>query len=119
MKFKRLCLIVLLPLVTSLIQGCEDPVPAGRIKVKNDSQDSQYNKINVSGGGVYETLKPGEFVILPKGTRNFSISRKYKDYTRHYSVECPPIKDGILVKMIDVHVNRIAGGCKTTEATKG
>ena len=87
--------------------------------VKNDSQDRSYNVITVSGGGAYGALKPGEKIILPSGTKNFSVERRYKDYTRSYSVVCPPLSGrGILVKLIDIHVNRIAGGCKTVHASK-
>ena len=96
-----------------------DRPPAERILVKNDSQDSSYNVITVSGGGKFASLKPGEGLVLPAGTKNFSVERRYKDYTRSYSVTCPPIKGrGILVKLIDIHVNRIAGGCETTNASK-
>jgi len=104
-----------------ILMGCsESAVPDGRIEFKNDSQDSQYNEMRVSGPGVDVSLKPGEFVLFPKGTENFSVSREYKDYTRSYSVQCPPINGaGIRIKMIDVHVNRIAGGCKTVNASKG
>ncbi len=88
--------------------------------VKNDSQDSEYNVISVSGGGMSVYLKPGERVVLPASTRTLSVQRRYKDYTRSYSVECPqPGARGIFIKLIDIHVNRIAGGCKTTRASKG
>jgi len=96
-----------------------DRPPDDRITVKNDSQDSSYNVITVSGGGKFASLKPGEKLVLPAGTKNFSVERRYKDYTRSYSVACPPIKGrGILVKLIDIHVNRIAGGCETVRAAK-
>lgn len=87
--------------------------------IKNDSQDSEYNMITVSGGGASASLKPGERMVLPPSTRNFSVQRRYKDYTRSYTVECPtPGKRGTFIKLIDIHVNRIAGGCKTTSASK-
>ena len=103
-----------------LALGCsKDTPPPGRILVKNDSQDSEYNVITVSGGGAFTSLKPGERFPLPTGTKSFSVSRRYKDYTRSYSVECPPVgKKGVFVKLIDIHVNRIAGGCKTVSASK-
>lgn len=94
-------------------------MPDGRILVKNDSQDRSYNTIAVSGGGAYGSLRPGEKLLLPTGTKTFSVERRYKDFTRSYSVSCPPISGrGIVVKLIDVHVNRIAGGCVTTQAYK-
>lgn len=87
--------------------------------VKNDSQDSEYNVITVSGGGLSASLKPGERVVLPASTRSFSVQRRYRDYTRSYTVECPqPGSRGTFIKLIDIHVNRIAGGCKTTSAAK-
>lgn len=115
-KWNKLGLVVV-----CLVLGCsKDTPPPGRILIKNDSQDSEYNIITVSGGGAFTSLKPGERFVLPGGTKAFSVSRRYKDYTRSYSVTCPPLgKKGIFVKLIDIHVNRIAGGCKTVSASKG
>jgi guanyl-specific ribonuclease Sa len=100
--------------------GCRgENVPAGRILVKNDSQDRDYNVITVSGGGSYASLKPGERFLLPHGVRSFSVQRRYRDYTRAYTVTCPPLGDrGVSMRLIDIHVNRMPGGCKTTEASK-
>ncbi len=115
--------LMLIPIFFLLCAGCEfgSSVPMGRILVKNDSQDRDFNILQVSGGGAYFSLKPGESRLLPAGTNSFSFSREYKDYTRNYSVECPKFHSGskgISVKMIDVHTNRIAGGCKTVSAGK-
>jgi hypothetical protein len=75
--------------------------------------------ITVSGNGAYKSLKPGQYTILPPQTTTFSVSRRYKDHTRSYSVKCPAIKGrGVKIKMIDIHVNRIAGGCVTTNAQR-
>jgi len=115
-----LCRIVVPALLTVSFSGCfgERP-PPGRIVVKNDSLDSNYNIITVSGGGMFGSLRPGERMILPAGTKDFSVERRYRDYVRSYSVHCPPLgAKGIFVKLIDIHVNRIAGGCKTTSASK-
>ncbi len=100
--------------------GClGEKAPPGQIVVKNDSQDRSYNVITVSGGGAFASLKPGERMTLPLGTQTFSVQRRYKDYVRSYSVACPNLGDkGIFVKLIDIHVNRIAGGCRTTFASK-
>jgi hypothetical protein len=104
---------------TSLTGCLVEKAPPGQIVVKNDSQDRSYNVITVSGGGVYASLKPGERTTLPLGTQTFSVQRRYKDYVRSYSVACPALGEkGIFVKLIDIHVNRIAGGCKTTFASK-
>jgi len=103
-----------------LVACAGDNVPAGRILVKNDSQDREYNVITVSGGGSFASLKPGERFLLPKGIKSFSVQRRYRDYTRAYSVNCPPLGDqGISMRLIDIHVNRMPGGCKTVEASKG
>jgi hypothetical protein len=100
--------------------GCMgDAVPPGRILVKNDSRDRQYNVISVSGGGLARSLSPGERVLLPKGTKTFAVRRQYENFVRAYSVECPPLgSKGISVKLIDIHLNRIAGGCQTVRAGK-
>lgn len=96
-----------------------ESVPAGAILVKNDSLDSSYNVITVSGGGTFASLRPSERVILPKGTSTFSVERRYKDYTRSYSVQCPTHRaKGIAIKLIDIHVNKMPGGCKTVFARK-
>ena len=113
---KKYSLIFLLILLT----GCLNPsVPKGRILVKNDSQDREHNVISVSASGVVKSLKPGEFLILPAQTRNFSVSRRYKDYTRSYSVSCPPVTGkGLFIKTIDIHLDKIAGGCRLLSASK-
>jgi hypothetical protein len=102
------------------LAGCVgEKAPPGQIVVKNDSQDRSFNVITVSGRGVSASLKPGERITLPPGTQTFSVQRRYRDYVRSYSVVCPALGDkGIFVKLIDIHVNRIAGGCKTTFASK-
>ena len=119
-QFKQLITLALLLATAFTFSACGgDRPPEDRIMVKNDSQDSSYNVITVSGGGKFASLKPGEKLVLPAGTKNFSVERRYKDYTRSYSVACPPNKGRwILVKLIDIHVNRIAGGCETVRATK-
>jgi len=105
---------------TAILACAGDSAPPGQIKVKNDSRDREYNTIFVSGGGASASLKPGEFLVLPKGTRTFSVQRPYANFTRSYSVSCPALTgDGIVVKLIDIHVNRIRGGCKTVAASGG
>ncbi len=106
--------------VTFLPMGCtSESVPPGKILVKNDSLDSEYNVITVSGGGAFASLRPGERTILPRGTTTFAVERRYRDYTRSYTVQCPSRRTkGIAMKLIDIHVNRMPGGCKTTSAKK-
>lgn len=108
-------------LMLLIVSGCEtlSSVPEGRIRVKNDSQDSDYNILTVYGGGVSLSLKPGEAKLLPAQSTSLTFRREYKDYVREYEVRCPEnIGKGITIKLIDVHVNRIAGGCTTVSANK-
>jgi len=116
----RLCRCALHTVLVATLGACaQERPPDGHIVVKNDSQDRSYNVITVSGGGAYASLKPGERLVLPAGIKSFSVQRRYKDYTRSYSVECPPLTGkGVFIKLIDIHVNRIAGGCRTTFASK-
>jgi len=87
--------------------------------IKNDSQDREYNVIKISAGGASHQLAPGEFAILPKGVTSISFSREYKEYTRQYKVSCPGKQNkGIMIKLIDVHLNRMPGGCVTIGASK-
>jgi hypothetical protein len=114
------CTLTLFIFLSALILGCSDSVPTGRILVRNDSRDSEYNVIRVSGGGAAFSLSPGESRLLPSRTGSFTVSRQYKDYVRRYSVSCPrSLEAGIVVKLIDIHLNRISGGCTTTSASKG
>lgn len=108
-------------LITTLaiLSSCDSAVPDGRIRIKNDIQDSSYNIISVSGAGSF-SLKPGESKLLSKGSTYFSLSRRYKDYTRNYTIRCPShINTGITIKMIDAHLNRMAGGCETVSTNQG
>lgn len=115
MKLKSVLIFFLLLFLGS----CEKPVPPGRILVLNTSLDKEFNTVSVSGGGMFKNLKPGDSVLLPKGTTSISFSRRYKDYTRNYQVQCPATQPtGIRIKLIDVHMNRIAGGCKTISGAK-
>jgi hypothetical protein len=121
----KFCLAVLKPFLALLLlvwlSGCKSyPVEDGKITVINDSKDSEYNTLQISGSGFSHELDPGEFAILPKGTKSIYFSRIYKDYTRSYEVRCPEVEgSGLRMKLIDVHVNRIAGGCETVASSKG
>ena len=97
--------------------GCShEKVPAERIMVKNDSRDPEWNVIAVVAGSQRFTLKPGQHVVLPKNTRFFSVQRAYRDYTRYYSVDCPPPgKSGTFIKLVDIHMRQIDGGCRTVD----
>ena len=108
-------------LIALLFLGCSSdaPVPQGRIRVKNDSMDRSYNVVRVSAGGRSFTLKPGDLALLPKGASLIHFSRRYADHTKAYTVRCPrEQKKGIQIKLIDVHMNRMPGGCETTEFSR-
>lgn len=102
--------------------GCSDSdTPNSGILFKNDIQDREYNTIEldrIRGGrrsGSQINLDPGQKILLGSGVRSFRIRRKYAKYIRTYTVECPAqMSAGIVVKLIDIHLNRIAGGCITT-----
>lgn len=118
--FVKTLIRVALCVLTVMSVGClGDNVPDGRILVKNDSQDNEFNVISVLGNGKYAILKPGERVLLPPGTRSITATRRYATFTRRYSVACPKIEGpGIVIKMIDMHTNRMPAGCKTIGASK-
>jgi hypothetical protein len=104
-----------------LLSGCsnEPPLKEGRIRVRNDTRDRSYNVVRVDAGGGGYSLKPGEFVDLRKGVHVFTLSRQYADHTRTYTVQCPNnLKSGISLRLIDAHLNRLPGGCKTVSASK-
>ena len=102
------------------LSGClGESVPTGRILVKNTSEDKTYNIVEVSAGGRSYSLKPGDKALLPKGVTTIYFSRNYADHTKRYTVQCPANPaNGIAMKLLDVHLNRIAGGCKTTKYSK-
>jgi|GEM_PF-2791041 hypothetical protein len=121
MELKTLIRASVVMFFTLGLFGClGERVPDGQILVKNDSQDREFNVIAVYGNGAYGVLKPGERMLLPPNTRSFSASRRYATYTRRYSVACPKLEGpGIVIKMIDMHTNRMPAGCKTVSASKG
>ncbi len=56
----------------SALLACGSSVPDGRIQIKNDSQDREYNVLEVSAGASHFSLNPGESGLVPKGTRTLS-----------------------------------------------
>lgn len=113
----RNCCTLIIASLMLFCSGCNTEVPGGDITIRNDIQDRSYNVIEItaSGGRSFRSrLKPGDAVRLPNGTTTISFSRAYAEFTRQYRVECPRgFNRKITVKLIDVHLNRIAGGCKT------
>ena len=115
-RLRALALLGLALLPLSGIGCSHEKVPAERIMVKNDSRDPEWNVIAVVAGSQRLTLKPGQHVVLPKNTRFFSVQRAYRDYTRYYSVDCPPPgKSGTFIKLVDIHMRQIDGGCRTVD----
>lgn len=100
--------------------GCAEKIPGGEVTIRNDIQDKEYNVLVVdqvassNGGASFQkSLKPGEGIVLPfKGITSIRFSRRYKDYTNTYLVSCPQHFDRkITMKLIDVHLNKLSGGC--------
>lgn len=102
--------------LTTVLSSCDAfvRVPKGRIRVKNDLSGSEYSSYSVSGGGASYYLRAGESATLPARTYSFSISYQARDGHRSYTVQCPSNSSlGITVRLIDVHTDRISGGCST------
>ena len=107
-----------------LFCGCEEKVKGGEITVRNDIMDDSYNsfvldQISTSQGqtGLQKTLKPGEEYTIPaKRITGMRFTRRYKDHSKVYVIKCPPDANRkVQIKLIDVHSNRIAGGCVLTK----
>ena len=111
-----------------LFSGCKAPeVPGGQITISNRILDKEYNTFTVdeirleNGATSYQIrLKPEEDVIIPyKNVRSMRFTRQYKDYAMVYQIECPSgFNSKITIKLIDVHTNKIAGGCKLVKRGK-
>lgn len=111
---------VLVVSLSALIACAGESAPPGKILVRNDIMDKEYNVVTVDDvatrngpTGFRATLKPGEKVVIPKrGITRLRFSRRYRDHTKVYLVSCPGSKDeGIAMKLIDVHTGRLNGGC--------
>jgi hypothetical protein len=103
--------------------ACADPdSPEFGILVKNDIRDETYNVIRIDNVKTKNgrkwlsfNLSPGDrHHITYKNITALRFSRRYARYTQYYEVECPGgLSKGVAMKLIDVHLGRIAGGCKT------
>lgn len=101
--------------------GCSDPqIAGGRITIRNDILDKEYNSFVVdevvSGSGATgfrKEFRPGDQYTLPyKHITSLRFTRRYADLSRVYIVHCPDDFDrAISVNLIDVHSNRLRGGC--------
>ncbi|MDC0357563.1 hypothetical protein OAO01_02015 [Oligoflexia bacterium] len=108
-----------LPILCLLLfsASCDNlQAPDGQIVIKNNILDKKYNVISIRSTGaksVRASIKPGEHKVLPKGVREIRFSIKYADHSKVYLIQCPRVlKEGAIIKLIDVHSNRIGGGCK-------
>ena len=113
---------LLLSIVILFLGSCDrfSSVPTGRIRIKNDLGGKEHSSYTVSGGGMTRTLRSGESVLLPSGTRRFSINYRAREGNRHYSVQCPgDSKLGITIRLIDAHSNRMGGRCQTIGGGRG
>lgn len=110
----RFCFLVVFLALTSC--DSEPDFPGVGITIKNDIRDASYNVIQIQSSGAVTTsgsLKPGQRMNVPgSGALKFTFSRKYSDHTKVYKVECPARSKRSRLKLIDVHLNRMAGGCK-------
>lgn len=113
-------IIYFLLLFCFAISCMNEEIPGGEITIRNDIMDKEYNNILIEriitkDGGVAftKTLSPGNEQVLPaKNIQSFRVSRRYKDYTNIYEVSCPKgFKKKVKMKLIDIHMNRISGGC--------
>lgn len=112
--------IALLTLFFPFISCSQEEVPGGEITIRNDIMDKEYNSFIIDkvmvgeGASAFTTkIKPGEEVVLPrKGVESFRVIRKYLDHSKVYEVTCPKgFKRKITMKLIDIHMNKIEGGC--------
>lgn len=118
---KRLFLLLLF---TSFLSCSEPKVPGGRITVRNDILDKEFNSFTIdqvlAGGslsGFRKILKPGESVTIPfKHIRGIRFTRRYEGFSRVYHIDCPDEMDSALsINLIDVDTNRLGGGCVLTK----
>lgn len=101
-----------------------ETIPGGEVKIRNDILDKEFNSFRIDHvvakqglTGFQKELNPGEEIILPfKDIRSLQFSRKYSDHTNIYIVNCPAeMNSRVLMKLIDVHTNRLNGGCRLTK----
>lgn len=104
-----------------IISCSEAKVDGGEVVIRNDILDKDYNQIQVDriitsrgASGYRKVLKPGDEVRLPfKHIRSLRFTRRYADHSKVYIVACPKDFDRrVTFKLIDVHTNRLAGGCE-------
>ncbi len=118
-------IFLLLSVLVLLSVSCsKEKIPGGRIIVRNDILDKEYNVFFVdqivSANGMVpfrKSLSPGEQFTLPyKNIRKLRFIRQYADHAKVYQVTCPAsLQVEVVMKLIDVHTNRLGGGCSLTK----
>lgn len=114
--------------IAALLTCCQTNAgPPGHIVVRNDILDKTYNQFTVDNviadsglTGFRVVLKPGTKKTIPnKNIREMRFTRRYKDYSLVYIVKCPPLgNESVLIKLIDVHSDRMDGGCELSKKGK-
>ena len=107
---------------TILVAACGNKAkPGGEVIVRNDILDAEYNSFVVdqivtdNGLASFKaSLKPNDEMVLPfSHISQMRFVRRYEDHSKVYFVTCPKdFNESILVKLIDVHTNRLGGGCR-------
>lgn len=119
-KFKIVNITIFLAIFV-LTSCTEKHVEGGEITVRNDILDKDYNSfvvdqvVTTKGAVSYaKELKPNNQVVLPfKHISQLRFYRRYEDHTKVYLVSCPSdFSTAITMKLIDVHTNKLGGGCK-------
>jgi hypothetical protein len=119
--FKRtLSLIYLISLI--YLAGCEGTkFPGGKITIRNDILDKEYNSFQVDQimtpkgiASFTKVLNPNDRFVLPfKSISAMRFVRRYSDHSKVYLVSCDPdANDVLVIKLIDVHTNKLGGTCK-------
>ena len=102
-----------------ILSACDSSSRNAEVTIRNDIQDKEYNKIEISrirhSGGLalnkYE-LSPGNEISVPfVGVTNLRVTRAYKEHSKIYEVTCPARKKKVLLKLIDIYLNKMPSGC--------
>jgi proline iminopeptidase len=115
-------ILLLLSIVLLIFCSCSEPkVAGGELTIRNDILDKSYNSFVVDQlvtkrgpTSFTKVFRPGDEVTLPyKGIRSMRFTRPYEDHDKIYLISCPEdFNTRTLIKLIDVHTNRMGGGCE-------
>jgi hypothetical protein len=116
----KICAILEIILTLTAVSCATDPAPKGFYVVRNDIMDKEFNTVvidQVTAGSAMTsfsvTLTPGKEIQIPyRRVTGLRFTRRYRDFSRVYLVKCPAESEaGVTLKLIDVHLNRLGGGC--------